>query len=406
MLQALQKKIRPRQATKSLSMRGRGWTILVGVFFCVIVIITSDMSIRGDEEITAFSVQRARVMAVENDRLSPDPQVEGLYIGRQTIDIELLSGEHRGQQVRIENTLSRFFNHMAEDTMTLLVAIVTDVDGSIVHVDVFGHARDGFIIGFIGLFFLVLILVARKKGFYSVLSLIFTLVTVVFFMIPAILNGSSPVLYAVITAVLTAIFSILMISDYSLKSVAAIGGTMIGVIIAGGISMMAGSIANISGMQMSHAEEVLFQSGAIPVQIPQLLFAGIIIASLGAVIDVGMSIASAVFEIKEVNQTMKLKDLYKSGMNIGRDIVGTMSNTLILAFAGSSITVLIIIVSYRLPYMRLINLDILAVEVIQGVSASIGLVLAVPITAILAAMLATENKVSSFMKNKMKMIVK
>ena len=406
MYQALQKKTRPRQATKPLTMRGRGWTILVGVFFCVIVIITSNMHIRGEEETTVFSVQRARVLAVENDRLSPDPQVEGLYIGRQTVDIELLSGEHRGQLIRIENTLSRFFNHMAEDTMTILVAIVTDIDGSIVHVDVFGHARDGFIIGFVGLFFLVLILVARKKGFYSVLSLIFTLITVVFFMIPAILSGNNPVLFAVITAVLTAIFSILMISDYSLKSLAAIGGTMIGVIIAGGISMIAGQIAHISGMHMAHAEEVLFQSGELPVQIPQLLFAGIIIASLGAVIDVGMSIASAVFEIKEVNPNMKLIDLYKSGMNIGRDIVGTMSNTLILAFAGSSITALVIIVSYRLPYTRLINLDILAVEVIQGVSASIGLVLAVPVTAVLAAMLATDNKVSTFLKNRLKMITK
>ena len=404
MFQDIQKKFGPGQATRSLTMRG--WTILVGVFFCVMVIMTSGLHIRGEDEITAFTVQRARVLAVENDRLSPDPQVDGLYIGRQAIDIELLAGEHQGQQVRIDNTLSRFFNHMAEDTMTLLVAIVTDAEGSIVHVDVFGHARDGFIIGFIILFFLVLILVARMKGFYSVLSLLFTLITIVYFMIPAILQGKSPVLYAVVTAVLTAVFSILMISDYSLKSLAAIGGTMIGVVIAGGISMLAGHLAHISGMHMDHAEEVLFQSGTVPVQIPQLLFAGIIIASLGAVIDVGMSIASAVFEIKEVNPAIKGKELYKSGMNIGRDIVGTMSNTLILAFAGSSITTLVIIVAYRLPYTRLINLDILAVEVIQGLSASIGLVLAVPITAIFAAILATENKVSSFLINKMKMVDK
>ena len=387
---------------KKNTLPARMWTVLAGIIFCVIVINTSHMGIPGEEETTVFSVQRARVTAVDNDNLSPDPLVDGVYLGRQTLEIELLGGEHSGQLVRIENTLSRFFNHMGEERMTLLVAIVTDNDEQIVHVDVFGHARDGFILGFIGLFFLVLILVARKKGFYSVLSLMFTLITVVFFLIPAILNGNSPVLYAVITAVLTAIFSVLMISDYSLKSFAAIGGTMIGVTIAGGISMLAGRIAHISGMHVSHAEEVLFQSGDIPVRIPELLFAGIIIAALGAVIDVGMSIASAVFEIKTVNPGMGVKELYKSGMNIGRDIVGTMSNTLILAFAGSSITVLIIIVSYRLPYMRLINLDILAVEVIQSVSASIGLVLAVPVTALLAALLATDNKVTIFLKNKAK----
>lgn len=378
----------------------RVWTILVGMVFCAVVILTSGMYMHGEEETTVFSVQRARVLEVDNDRLSPDPQVEGIYIGRQTVLFELLTGAHAGQQVRIDNTLSRFFNHLAEDNMTLLVAIVLDQGGEIVHVDVFGHARDGFILGFVGLFFLILVIVARKKGFYSVLTLLFTLITVIFFMIPAILNGYSPILFAIITAIVTAIFSILMISDFSLKSLAAICGTMIGVFIAGGISILAGRIAHISGMHISHAEEVLFQAGGVPVQIPQLLFAGIIIASLGAVIDVGMSISSAVFEIKDVNPNLDVKALYKSGMNIGRDIVGTMSNTLILAFAGSSIAVLIIIISYRLPYTRLINLDILAVEVIQGISASIGLVLAVPITALLASFLASDNKVTRFFRSK------
>ena len=384
------------QSKKNLSKRV--WVALVGFIFCLIVIMNSGFLIHGEEETTIFSVERARVLSVVNDRLEPDPLIDNLYIGRQTIEMELLSGTHAGQKVRIDNTLSRFFNHMARDRMTLLVAIVENTDGSIAHVDVFGHARDSFILGFIGLFFLILVLVARLKGFYSVISLIFTMITVIYFLIPAILSGHNPILFAVITAVLTAAFSILMISDFSMKSLAAIGGTMIGVFIAGGISILAGSIANISGMHISHAEEVLFQSGGVPIRIPQLLFAGIIIASLGAVIDVAMSIASAVFEIKEVNPTMKGKELYKSGMNIGRDIVGTMSNTLILAFAGSSITILIIIMSYRLPYTRLINLDILAVEVIQGISASIGLVLAVPITALFASILASNSKVTLFFK--------
>jgi uncharacterized membrane protein len=404
MFQKLKNELGLRLNKKTLPVRG--WTGLAGVIFCLILIVTSDMYISGPQETTVFSVQRARVISVEDDRLTQDPQVEGLYIGKQTIEIELIGGDHAGRHVRLDNTLSRFFNHRAEENMTMLMAIVTDDAGEIVHVDVFGHARDGFILGFIGLFFLILILVARKKGIYSVMSLMFTLITIIYLMIPAILAGHSPVLFAVITAILTGTFSIVMISDFSLKSLGAIGGTLIGVIIAGGISVIAGHIANISGMHISDAEEVLFQSGSVPVRVPELLFAGIIIATLGAVVDVGMSIASAVFEIKDVNPNLTVKELYKSGMNIGRDIVGTMSNTLILAFAGSSISVLIIIVAYRLPALRLINLDILAVEVIQGISASIGLVLAVPVTALLAAVLASDNKVTAFLTGKMKMVQK
>jgi uncharacterized membrane protein len=389
MAQRTLKKSSQNLSKKTIS--NRVWVTLVGFIFCLIFIFTSGFVVTDEEETTIFAVERARVLSVDNERLEPDPLVDNLYIGRQTIEFELLTGPHANQPIRIDNTLSRFFNHMAEDRMTLLVAIVENPDGSIAHVDVFGHVRDGFILGFVGLFFLILILVARLKGLYSVISLVFTMITVIYFLIPAILAGHSPIFFAIITAILTAIFSILMISDFSMKSLAAIGGTMVGVFIAGVISIVAGSIGNISGMHISHAEEVLFQSGAIPVRIPELLFAGIIIASLGAVIDVAMSIASAIFEIKDVNPNMNIKELYKSGMNIGGDIVGTMSNTLILAFAGSSITVLVIIMSYRLPYMRLINMDILAVEVIQGISASIGLVLAVPITAFFASFLAAKE---------------
>ena len=377
--------------SKFSKIPNRFWMILIGIIICTILIVNANVNIDG-ADLTVFSVQRARVIAVNNDRLTNDPVVESIQIGRQTVEMELLSGQHRGQVVRIDSTLNRFFNVEAQENMTILASVITDDQGNIQHVDVFGYAREAFMYGFIGLFFLILILVGRKKGFYSVISLVFTLCVVVFFMIPAILAGKSPILYAIITAIVTTVFSILMISDFTRKSVAAISGTIVGVFIAGLVSQIAGNIAHISGMQVEHAEEVLFQTQGVAVQVPQLLVAGIIIASLGAVMDVGMSIASVIYEMKEVNPKMGFKELYQSGMNVGRDVMGTMSNTLILAFAGSSITTLIIIVSYQLPYLRLINLDLLALEVIQGLSASIGLVLAVPATALIGGWLAARRK--------------
>ena len=245
---------------------------------------------------------------------------------------------------------------------------------------------------FAGLFALVLIAVGRKKGVYSVLSLIFTLSVVIFFMIPMIVDGFNPVVMAVITAALTTVFTILLVSDVSKQSAAAIGGTVIGVTIAGAIGIMAGRLAHISGLHMDHAQEVMYRQGIDGIiRVPQLLFAGIIIASLGAVMDVGMTIASSVFEMSKIDPKLSARELYKSGMNIGRDIIGTMSNTLILAFAGSSMAVIVIIALYQLPYIRLINLDLLAVEVIQGLSASIGLILTVPVTAGLAAILSKQG---------------
>jgi len=371
----------------------------------VIAILSSGFAQLGAEE-PHFLVQRARVLAVDDLRLSPDPYVQGLYLGRQTLEVEILSGEHAGQRVRFENTLSRFFNFPATEGQELLISIMPDfVTGEINHVDVFGQSRSTFLYVLIGLFLLILLVIGRKKGLYSAISLAFTLVTIVFFLIPFILRGHSPVLFAVIAATLTTMFSIFMVSDISLKSVAAIGGTLAGVVSAGVISVFAGRFSHISGMQLSYAEEIITQSPPdVYIQLPELLSAGIIIAALGAVMDVSMSIASSVFEVKQANPKMNAKKLYRSGMRIGGDIMGTMSNTLILAFAGTSITAIVLIALFQLPYMQLINLDLLAIEVIQGLAASIGLILAVPVTAVLAAMLASRNKISVFLKDKVRVI--
>jgi len=379
----------------------RLWIGIIGLLLCVIVIASSGL-IDLDRE-PHFLVQRARVLSVDDSLLSPDPFVDGLLIGRQTIEIEVLSGDHAGQRFRIVNTMSRFHNHHATENMELLVSIMEGEAGIVNHVDVFGHSRATFLYILIGLFLLILLVVGRKKGLYSAISLAFTLVMVVFFMIPLILRGHSPVFFAVITAGLTTVFTIFMVSDISLKSIAAIGGTLVGVASAGIVSILAGRFAHISGMQLEHAEELIFHAQqGMHIQIPSLLFAGVIIAALGAVMDVGMSISSAVFEIRQANPKMEMRKLYKSGMNIGGDIMGTMSNTLILAFAGTSITVIAIIALYQLPYLQLINLNLLAIEIVQGLSASIGLILTVPVTALLAALLASNNKITAFLRDKAK----
>ncbi|MCX7842110.1 MAG: YibE/F family protein [Clostridia bacterium] len=274
----------------------------------------------------------------------------------------------------------------------MLFSVRKESNGTI-RAEMYGYNREGFVYGLIALFFAVLIIIGRKKGLYSILSLVFTVVIIVFFMVPRITEGRSPIIASIITAALTTAVTISMVSGVNAKSLAAVIGIVLGVATAGGVSMIAGRIAHISGLHTQHASEMIYLSQEIGIRVPELLFAGIIIASLGAVMDVGMSIASSVFEVYSVDRRLSLAELYRSGMNVGRDIIGTMSNTLILAFAGSSLNTLIIIVLYKLPYIRFINLDLLGVELIQGISGSIGLVLTVPITALCAAFLVTKKGV-------------
>lgn len=118
-----------------------------------------------------------------------------------------------------------------------------------------------------------------------------------------------------------------------------------------------------------------------------LLFSGFLISSLGAVMDVAMSISSAISEICEQNPALSKKELFRSGMRVGRDMMGTDSNTLILAFAGSNISMLVLDYAYNLPYQQIINSNNIGIAIMQGLSGSFGIVLSVPVTVLLAALL-------------------
>ena len=360
----------------------------LAVFISIAVILTSDYVF--NEKDMSYNIEKARILEVDNREMSEDPFVNNLYVGRQYLNVEILTGKHKGIQRNIASSISRYYNYYAKEDMTMLFWI-REENNRIIDMGMYGYSRDGFIISFVGIFFAILILIGRAKGLYSVISLVFTLIMVIFFTIPHILNGSNPVIMAIITSIITTIISIILISGYNKKSLSAIIGVIAGVTIAGVVGYFAGQIANLSGINMPEAEEMMLLARESNIQVKEVLFAGIIIASLGAMMDTGMSIASSVFELHSVNNKLTFKELYKSGMNIGRDTMGTMSNTLILAFAGGSISILIMLVLYDFPYIRLMNLDILGLEVIQGISGSIGLIFAVPITAFVSAFFITKT---------------
>ncbi|MFP3154781.1 YibE/F family protein [Lachnospiraceae bacterium ZAX-1] len=365
--------------------------ILLALAIALVVIPTSGLLHAKEEYNDEYTLVKSRVLWVDNTALMTDPYVKGMYIGQQPVKIKLLSGTHKGESFEVVNMMSRAFNIYCKQNMVILTNI-REIDGKVDGVDIFGYNRDTILYAFLGLFCAILLVAGHKRGLYSLLALVFTLIIVIFFMIPRILEGQNPVAMALLTAVVSTAITIFLIGGFGAKSIAAIIGTLSGVLAAGAISILVGRIGNISGIQLRDAQEMIYLAQEVPIKVPELLFASIIVSALGAVMDIGMSIASAVFEVKEANAKLGVRELYKSGMNVGRDAMGTMTNTLILAFAGSSMPVLIIIMLYRLPSLRLVNLDLLGIEFIQGISGSIGMILAVPITALCAAFLVNKKK--------------
>ena len=188
----------------------------------------------------------------------------------------------------------------------------------------------------------------------------------------------------ILICVVATIFTMLMISGWTKKTLSAIIGTTCGVTAAGVSALVFGHFAGITGYNVSDIETLNYVAQYTPIQIGGLLFAGIIISALGAVMDVGMSMSSAIQEIYEANPEVGKKKLFMSGIHVGRDMMGTMTNTLILAYVGGSMTTLIINYAYNLSYNQLMNSYNIGIEVMQGLAGSLGVVLTVPITALVS----------------------
>ena len=176
------------------------------------------------------------------------------------------------------------------------------------------------------------------------------------------------------------------------KTVVAAGGTVAGVVIAGLAATLFSLATGITGWNVSDIESLLTLASTSGIQVGGLLFSGLLISSLGAVMDVAMSIASAIAEIHVQNPALSRRALFRAGMHVGRDMMGTDSNTLILAFAGGSISMLVLDYAYNLPYRQIINSNNIGIAIMQGLFGSFGIVLAVPVTVALAVLLYTWRK--------------
>ncbi|MSR90516.1 YibE/F family protein [Clostridiaceae bacterium WCA-383-APC-5B] len=223
-------------------------------------------------------------------------------------------------------------------------------------------------------------------------GLLFTLFCVLFLLLPLLSKGYDSIPTAIFIIIITTVVCMVLLNGVNSKTISASMGTILGVMISGLLAYISGYAVNVTGYNMNEAESLMLIGSNTNLKIKGLLVAGIFISSLGAVMDVAMSIASSVYELNSVNKNMSSKQLFRSGMNIGKDAMGTMANTLILAFTGSSLNLLLLIFSYGIPMMQLFNTDSIAIEIIQSVAGSIGIILTVPLVAFISSIFVKKLK--------------
>ena len=333
------------------------------------------------------------VKAVVNEIVEDNIQEDGSRIGYQKVMLKVLSGKLKGQL--IEGTSFAGYLYGADCTVGMkVIASISKYEDN-ASAAVYSYDRSNIIYIFVGLFLLMLWIIGGKKGFKSAIGLVFTFICIIYLFLPMLYKGYSPFLSAVIVIILITIVSLYLIDGITKKSISAMIGTIIGVIIAGICAAGFGYVAKISGYNVSEVEELVFVANNTELKVGGILFSAILIASLGAVMDVSMSISSTLTEIYNHNKNIGRVELFKSGINVGRDMMGTMSNTLIIAFTGGSINTLILNYAYALKHNQIINMYEIGIEIMQGVSGSIAIILSVPLVSIISSYFLTYGRKKS-----------
>lgn len=368
----------------------------ITVIAVILIVFAVWLNAPGENDVPTQSGQlhfaKAKVTAVLEDNAAADfENAEGRRVGSQEIEVKILSGSHKDEIMATTNYLSALYNVDVEKGDRIIVRILTNNDGSY-YASIYNYDRGIVLCIFLLAFFVLLAVLGGWKGVRALLGLLLTLVCIWFILIPCIIRGISAVTMTVLITGLAAAGALVLLNGFSRKTLAAVLGCFGGVLAAGLIAAVVGWLSPMNGFNLDEAENLLLYGADKGLKLSGLMVCGVLISAMGAVMDVSLGIASSISELKAQNPSAGADSLFHSGMQVGRDAMGTMANTLILAFAGASLNTLILIQTYDVPFLQLVNTDFFCLEVVQSVSGSFGILLTVPLVALISSRLMASDK--------------
>lgn len=369
------------------------------LFLCMLAsgIFSFQPEAKASEDMMAELYEKALVLEVKDE--VPGTENEEQVFTEQIIKVKVLSGKYKGRVMEARNSLSGSKGwDLVVKPGDKVVLYMTEENGKLNEVYIADMARSSYLNYLALLFIFSLVLIGGIKGIKSLVALGFTILGIYKILLPALMKGYSPLPVTIAVLIGVTLLTMFIVGGVSRKSVAATLGTVGGVIIAGLIAMYIGDLAHLTGYATEESRMLLYVDN-FKIDMKGLLFAGIIIGALGATMDVAISIASAIDEIKKANPGLTKAQLIGAGMNVGRDIMGTMANTLILAYTGGALPLLLLFMAYNTPGIRIFNAEMIATEIVRALAGSIGLIFCVPLTAVIAGILATEEKSVYYERN-------
>lgn len=327
---------------------------------------------------------RAVVTDVDNSSLV---EMGTARIGAQHVDAVLTEGELKGQKVRGVNQLTGQpeMDELYHPGDTLLMAVKLE-NGKAVNARAVNQYRQGWELALFGLFVIILLIYARSIGLKALFSFVTSFYIIWKFFIPGLLSGGSPVLLTVFTLSLLTVVIITSVAGFSKVTLIAILGTLSGLLLALSLTLFFGEKLKLAGMTAPFATMLVF-SGHYTLNLLDIFYASVILGASGAAMDIAMDVAASMNEVLDKKPDISRNELIKSGFNVGRMVTGTMTTTLLLAYSGGYLTMLMVFVTKETTFTRMLNFKLVAAEIFRTLVGSVGLVLVAPITAVLAGVI-------------------
>lgn len=309
------------------------------------------------------------------------------------LEVEMLSGMYQGQRLVLRNIVNHnmpLLSIPAEPGDIVLCRVGGDPEriGLVNIVQEYG--RDGFLVWMVGGMLLLIIVVGRIEGIRTACAMLISATVIYFFMLPLISQGANAVFIVTLTSGAIAFVSLVFVIGPSRKTFSAVLGTMGGILVAGLIVLFAQRHLHFSGLENAISADIVEATRTPPFDFVQILLAGMLMGVLGVAVDGAIEVASSMEEIRRANPNMPTWRLIASGLNVGTDILGTMVNTLVFAYLGVELLLVITITApnldfFKSPPAQLLSIGVVSAEIVRLLAGTLGLVLAIPITAMICA---------------------
>lgn len=364
--------------------------IAAAVIVSALLILAAYMYVVGGSSIFKGSMEgetvRARVIRVtdvKTDNVNGESEILTVYFKAQA-----LNTERRGKTLDVIQEIDKsyaFSPKQVEQNDKILVESYTEGGETFYYFGDFVRITP--LLWLLAVFCVLIIVFSRMQGLKTIISLGFTCLSVFCVLIPAILNGHNIYLWSVLVCIYITVMTLSIISGFNMKALCAGIGCISGVMCAGLVVLITDKFLNMTGLLEEESIYLYQLYPDNPINLKAIIFAMIVIGALGAVMDIAMSISSSLHELRIKSPEIKPAELMKSGFTIGRDMMGTMANTLVLAYIGSSLTCVLLLVSYNANIEQVINKEMIIAEILQALAGSMGMLLTLPLTsAVCAAM--------------------